>query len=148
MHIQTKYFGEILVKEEDQITLPSGLPAFEGHKSYALLPFEEGTPFYVLQSTREAEVAFLAVSPFQYVPSYQFKLSDANIEQLHITKEEDVAVYVLLTIQEPFHLTTANLQAPVIINTANKVGKQVFTNDSIYHTKHRIFQELEAEGGL
>ncbi|TSB48338.1 flagellar assembly protein FliW [Alkalicoccobacillus porphyridii] len=146
MHIQTKYFGEMMIKDNEVITLPSGLPAFEEQKSYVLLPFEEGTPFFVLQSTESAEVAFLAVSPFQYVPQYQFQLPDSMIEQLDIAKEEDVAVYVLLTVQEPFHLTTANLQAPIVINTENKRGKQFFTNDSIYHTKHRIFQEV-TEGG-
>ena len=147
MHIQTKYFGEMTIQDEEIISLPSGLPAFEDQKNFVLLPLEQGTPFYVLQSTEIADIAFLAVSPFQYVPDYQFQLPKPMIEQLNIATEEDVAVYVLLTVREPFHLTTANLQAPVVINTKNRVGKQLFTNDSIYHTKHRIFHQVE-EGGV
>ncbi|MCM2675695.1 flagellar assembly protein FliW [Alkalicoccobacillus plakortidis] len=142
MNIHSKYFGEISIHENEQIIIPAGLPAFEDQKKYVLLPFDEGTPFFVLQSTEKPEVAFITVSPFQYIPDYQLELSDSTIKQLKIQKEEDVAVYVLLTVQDPFEQTTANLQAPVIVNTHSKIGKQVFTNESIYHTKHAIFKPV------
>ncbi|MDQ0206762.1 flagellar assembly protein FliW [Alkalicoccobacillus murimartini] len=146
MNIQSKYFGDLTINQEELIMMPAGLPAFEEYKNYVLLPFDEGTPFFVLQSTEKAEVAFITVSPFQYVPDYRLQLSESVINQLEVNQEEDVAVYVLLTVQDPFYLTTANLQAPVIINTANRMGKQVFTNDSIYHTKHTIFHPVQEKG--
>lgn len=143
LNIQSKYFGEVTITEEEVITIPAGLPAFEDLKSFVLLPFDEGTPFYVLQSVQASDVAFITVSPFQYMPDYQVELSESTISQLEIEKEEDVAVYVLLTVQDPFVQTTANLQAPVIINTVSKIGKQVFTNDSIYQTKHTLFEPVK-----
>jgi flagellar assembly factor FliW len=143
LNIQSKYFGEVTISEDELINIPTGLPAFEDLKTFVLLPFDEGTPFYVLQSVQTPEVAFITVSPFQYMPDYQVELSESTITQLEIKQEADVAVYVLLTVQNPFEQTTANLQAPVIINTVSKIGKQVFTNDSIYHTKHALFEPVK-----
>ena len=38
---------------------------------------------------------------------------------------------------------TANLLAPVIINTKNLKGKQIILDDKRYKTKHYILEELK-----
>jgi flagellar assembly factor FliW len=75
------------------------------------------------------------------VPDYQVKLPDATIEQLEIVSEEDVATFIMLTVQEPFQETTANLQAPIIINATKQKGKQLLLSNSEYETKHTIFKQ-------
>ncbi|MCM3714660.1 flagellar assembly protein FliW [Alkalihalobacillus oceani] len=139
MKIETKYQGIVEVAEDRFITFEKGLPAFEEETSFVLLPFEENTPFYVLQSTKSANVAFIVVNPFDYVAQYEVKLTDSTIEQLEIVKQEDVAIFVMLTIREPFAETTANLQGPVVINAAKQKGKQILMNETNYQTKHAIF---------
>ncbi|NEU30257.1 flagellar assembly protein FliW [bacterium LRH843] len=143
MNIHTKYQGQIEINEDQVITFENGIPAFENETGFVLLPFDEKTPFFVLQSTKSVEVAFIIVNPFQFVPGYQVKLPDATIEQLAIEKEEDVATFVMLTVREPFTETTANLQAPVIINVAKQKGKQLLMSDSSYTTRHSIFQQVK-----
>lgn len=71
MKLETKYQGLIEVSEEQIIAFEKGIPAFESEMSFVLLPFEEGTPFYVLQSTKTPEVAFIVISPFDFVTGYQ-----------------------------------------------------------------------------
>ncbi len=141
MIIETKYQGKIEISKERLITFAKGIPAFEDETSFVLLPLEESTPFFVLQSTKTVDVAFVLVNPFQFVLQYQVKLPDATIDELGIEKEEDVATFVMLTVREPFAETTANLQAPVIINAAKQKGKQLLMNESSYKPKHAIFKE-------
>ncbi|GAE33032.1 flagellar assembly protein FliW [Halalkalibacter akibai] len=142
MNIETKYQGQMDIHEDKIITFQKGIPAFEEEKQFALLPFAEGTPFYVLQSVKTKDVAFIIMNPFDAVPSYQYKLSDATLEELEIKKEEDVATFVVLTVKEPFAETTANLQGPIIININKQKGKQLLLSDSDYKTKHTIFKEV------
>lgn len=143
MQLETKYNGTIEINDKQIITFEQGIPAFEEETSFLLLPFEEGTPFFVLQSTKTVDVAFIIIDPFQYVPNYKVKLPDATIEQLEIEKEEDVAIFVILTIREPFTDTTANLQAPIIINAKKQKGKQLLMSQSPYKTRHDIFKQLK-----
>ncbi len=47
MKIQTKFHGEIEIKETDIFTFESGIPGFLDEKKFTLLPLDE-TPFFVL----------------------------------------------------------------------------------------------------
>ncbi|MDT8858785.1 flagellar assembly protein FliW [Alkalihalobacillus sp. MEB130] len=147
MKLETKYQGHIEVDEKTVLMFEKGIPAFETETSFVLLPLEEGTPFLVLQSTKTPEVAFIVINPFEFVPGYEVKLPDSTIEALEIEKPEDVATFVMLTVKEPFNDTTANLQAPVIINANKQKGKQLLMSNSPYETKHAIFKETVTTKG-
>ncbi|MBU8905989.1 flagellar assembly protein FliW [Desertibacillus haloalkaliphilus] len=138
MKVQSKYLGEVEVSDDRIIHFESGLPAFEDKKQFVILPFGDEAPFFILQSIDEVEIAFVIVNPFDFFNEYQVKLPDSTIEMLEIEKEEDVAIFAMLTVQEPFANTTANLQAPVVINAKKQKGKQVVLSDSGYKTKHQL----------
>lgn len=146
MKIKTKYHGEIEIEEKNIIKFPYGIPSFQDEKQFYILPFSEDTPLFILQSVKSESLAFVVVSPFDFFPDYSVKLSDQITEQLEIEKEEDVAIFSILTIQEPFQNTTANLQGPIVINSAKKLGKQVILSDSPYKTKHRLFEQVTTAG--
>ncbi|MED4923522.1 flagellar assembly protein FliW [Anoxybacillus geothermalis] len=143
MNIDTKYHGTVAVKEEDIIHFPHGLPGFADKKRFVLLPLAD-TPFVILQSVETPALGFVLIEPFSYFPTYEFELDEATVEQLDIESERDVAVYVILTVADPFHETTANLQAPVVINARKRFGKQVILTNTPYKTKHRLFPEKVA----
>ncbi|TCK05054.1 UNVERIFIED_ORG: flagellar assembly factor FliW [Anoxybacillus amylolyticus] len=143
MNIDTKYHGTVAVKEEDIIHFPHGLPGFADKKRFVLLPLAD-TPFVILQSVETPALGFVLIEPFSYFPTYEFELDEATVEQLNIESERDVAVYVILTVADPFHETTANLQAPVVINVHKRLGKQVILTNPPYQTKHRLFPEKVA----
>ncbi|WP_060788342.1 flagellar assembly protein FliW [Geobacillus zalihae] len=143
MNIDTKYHGTVAVKEEDIIRFPHGLPGFADEKRFVLLPLAD-TPFVILQSVETPALGFVLIEPFSYFPSYEFELDEATVEQLDIESERDVAVYVILTVADPFDNTTANLQAPVVINVRKRLGKQVILTNTPYKTKHRLFPEKAA----
>jgi len=144
MKIATKYHGEIDIQTEDIIRFEQGVPGFLEEKQFVLLPLDD-TPFVILQSVQTPELGFVMIEPFSYFPTYEIELDDATCAQLSLKAEKDVAVYVILTVAEPFDDTTANLQAPVVINVCERIGKQVILLNSPYKTKHRLFPEKVAK---
>lgn len=147
MKIQTRYLGDIEIQSEKIIHFENGIPSFLDEKKFILLPFNESTPFYILQSIKTPELGFVVVSPFDFFPDYQVKLADSTIEALKIINEADVAIFTILTVQEPFTNTTVNLQGPVVINTNNQKAKQISLNDSNYHTKHFLMPQTVGQEG-
>lgn len=146
MIIQTKYHGEIEIDEANIIHFEQGIPSFIDEKQFYILPLSEVTPLLIMQSIQTAGLAFVIISPFDFFTEYSAKLSDQTIEQLKIEKEEDVALYSILTIQEPFEKTTANLQGPIVVNTKEKLAKQIVINDPNYNTKHNLFNIKSSVG--
>lgn len=146
MNIETKFLGNYDITDRPVITFPKGLPAFEDEQQFVVLPFDEGTPFYVLQSMNTVDIAFIMADPFEFFSDYKVKLPEATIEHLQIDKEDDIAIFTLLTVQDPFTDTTTNLQAPIIINAKAKRGEQLILLQDNYQTKHYLFPQ-EAKAG-
>ncbi|NCU16697.1 flagellar assembly protein FliW [Pallidibacillus pasinlerensis] len=144
MNIQTKYFNEVTINKKDILHFEHGIPGFLEEKEFVILPLTEDNVYFVLQSVRTTELAFVVTNPFLFYKDYDFKLDEAIVEQLDIKQPTDVAVYSILTLQDPFEKTTANLQAPVIVNVKNNKAKQVILNDENYKTKHPLFKESPA----
>lgn len=144
MIIQTKFHGEQKINNEDIISFESGIPGFLDEKEFSLFSIE-GTPLKAMQSIHTKEGAFIITEPFSFFTDYEFNLPDEIIESLKIHSEKDILVFVILTVQEPFDRTTANLQAPIIINQTNKQGKQVILNPTSYTTRHHLIQPLAVQ---
>ncbi|MBQ1742914.1 MAG: flagellar assembly protein FliW, partial [Oscillospiraceae bacterium] len=75
-----------------------------------------------------------------FFPDYEFELDDENQQKLGLERQEDMLLYVLLTIpQGRVQDMTANLMAPLVINAANQQARQLVLEHSPYQTKHRLF---------
>ncbi|WP_100332367.1 flagellar assembly protein FliW [Bacillus xiapuensis] len=139
MIIDTKYHGQINISQKDIWTFRQGLPGFAGEKQFTLLAFPDNGVFFVLQSTNTPSLGFIVANPFSFFPDYDIQLEDSAVAALQLEKAEQAAVYTILTVHDPFEQTTANLQAPVIVNTASNQAKQVILNDRRYQTRHPLF---------
>ena len=137
MKISTKFHGEIEINEEEIYTFESGIPGFLEERQFGLLPLDE-TPFFVLQSIKTPEVAFIMTNPFDVFPTYEVNLSDEVLADLQIQTEQDVTVFTILSVRDPFEQTTANLQAPIILNHTKKLGKQYIMKTDSYTTRHKL----------
>lgn len=138
--IQTKYHGEIEINTGEILHFEKGIPLLD-EKEFVLLPLSDDQTFSIMQSVNTPYVAFVISSPFNFFKDYEFKLEDAVLEELEIKAEKDVMVFSILSVGDPFETTTANLQAPVIVNRSNHQSKQVILNDQRYNTKHFIIQK-------
>ena len=130
MLINTKFLGEVEIKESEILSFNQGLPGFPEYKQFILLSLDADLPLALLQSIEEATIGFVVAFPFAFKQDYAFDLSEEDKEDLHIEKEEEVLTYSIVTLQETFIDSTINLLAPVIINTSKKLGKQIVLQDS------------------
>lgn len=146
MNIETKYQGTIEITEQDIWTFETGIPGFPEETKFVILPLPDNNVYAILQSLKTTGIGFVVANPFVFFEDYSFEIDDATIEQLGLEKESDATVYSILTIQEPFEKTTANLQAPLVLNSKNHKAKQLILNEGNYKTKHFILPEKVEKG--
>jgi flagellar assembly factor FliW len=147
MKIGTKYHGEIEVKSEYILKFDHGIPGFGEEKQFVLLSLPENEWFNILQSVTTPQLGFVVTDPFVFFKDYDFELDQASVELLEHPGEKEVQVLSILTVRQPLHESTANLQAPIIINLANRKGKQVILTNTDYQTKHLIFAQPAGKKG-
>ena len=140
--IYTSRFGEIEVDEKKIVHFKDGIPAFEDEHEFVILPYEEDSPYYFMQSLKSPDLAFLLTIPFIFFNDYTFELDDETIRELGIEDSENIFYYSMITIPNgSVRYMTANLLAPIVLNGANMQAKQVVLEKSNYTTKHRLFSE-------
>jgi len=142
--IETLRFGQIEVEEEKIVHFKDGIPAFEEEHEFIIVPYDSESPYYFMQSLATPDLAFLITVPFLFFPDYEFELDEVAQHELGIKHQEDMLIYVLITIPGgKIEDMTANLMAPVVLNKENMQAKQVVLDRSRYTTKHRLFPEKE-----
>ena len=147
LKVNTSRFGEIEVNENNVVKFENGIPAFEGENEFVILPYDQESPYYFMQSLRSPYLAFLLTNPFLFFPDYTFEIDDETLAELEIKNQENVEYFSMITIPNgSIRYMTANLLAPVVINTDNMRAKQVVLEKSNYTTKHRLFPESKKEG--
>lgn len=146
MKVKTDRFGEIEVDEKRIVHFREGIPAFEDEREFVILPYDEESPYYFMQSLRKPELAFLLTMPFLFFPEYEIEIDDATLKDLDIKDQENVSLYALVTIPNgSVRYMTANLLAPIVLNTKNMQAKQMVMEKSKYTTKHRLFPDKREE---
>ena len=145
MKIQTKYHGEISIEDSQIVHFENGLPGFFEEKKFVILPLTEDQVYLILQSVQTPAIAFVITNPFLFFKDYEFKLDDGIVDKLGIKDVNDVQVFNILTVQDPFEKTTINLQAPIVINVKNNHAKQVILNHENYTTREPLFQTSQVK---
>ncbi len=143
MKVKTTRFGELEVNPTDIITFAEGLLGFEHLKKYFVVDPGDSTLILWLQSTEEEKVAFPIIEPKIFKPDYIAKLLPADLNGLELESIQNAKLYSILTIPANVTEMSANLKAPVLINSARKVGKQIVLQDSKLSVKHEMYRELK-----
>lgn len=138
MNINTKYLGKMDIDKSKVIQFESGLPGFLEEKEFVMLDIPDNTLLQILQSVATPELAFFVTNPHFFYQDYQFRLDEQVVDMLKIQDKKGIIILSILTIKDPFRLSTINLKAPLIINWPTKLGKQVILNDEKYDMKATI----------
>ena len=139
--IQTSRFGTLSYNEEDLLFFPRGIPGF-----YTLLRWvvsgDEDSPVKWLQSVEDPSVALPITAPHMILADYNAVVPQQELEELDNPLPEEILILVVLTIppEKPWDMT-ANLKAPIIINTANRKGKQILLDQEEYPIRFYCFPE-------
>lgn len=127
MQVQTYLFGSVEVAPENVITFPNGLVGFEHLRNFMLVhEADKNEPSsFTLQSLETPELAFQIVDPTAIGFNYELSLNEEENRVLQSPAPNDVAVMLILFKQDSDEKAMgASLRAPLLINTAARVGLQ------------------------
>lgn len=142
MKIKSTRFGVLEIDETKVINFPKGIPGFEQLRSFFILPVEGTEDIHWLHAVEDPAVALLVIDPFKFFQGYSFEIPDSDIEELSLQVPSEALVLAVITVPEDNPGgATANLVAPIVINTRLNRGKQVILTGSPYTTKHRLFPD-------
>jgi len=143
--IKTIRFGDLQVHTDRLITMPNGILGFPECKRYVMLDHDEESPFKWLQCADDPDLAFVVTDPLVFFHDYRIDVKPEELGVLELKNAQDAAILVILSLVGGPRNMTANLQGPIIINSVNRVGKQVVLKEGKYNTRHGLFPDLNAE---
>jgi flagellar assembly factor FliW len=141
--VNTSRFGELDVNPTDIVAFPEGLLGFENLKKYFVVDPGDSTLILWLQSIEDEKVAFPIIEPKIFKPDYIAKLLPADLNGLELEALNNAKLYSILTIPANVTEMSANIKAPVVINSQKKIGKQIVLQDSKLSVKHEMYKELK-----
>lgn len=131
--IRSRRFGTYEVPEARVITFGSGLIGFPDLQRFALLePTRPQSPFRYLISVDLPEIAFVVCNPGDFWPGYVAEVpapADSHGE---------LAVLVMVTVPANLREMTANLMAPLVIDSESRRGAQIVIDTGRYSTRHPL----------
>ena len=144
VNIPTTRFGTLEVASDRVVTFPDGVIGFENYKRYTLVQQSGQAAFSWLQSLDEPKVAFPLMEPGSFRPDYRLRLSESDTNTLRLDTQTKPQIFAILTIPagNPRGMT-ANLLAPLVINSATQIGKQIIVMNEEFTTRHEVVRELE-----
>ncbi len=139
MKVETTRFGVVEIDEASLVSLPEGLLGFEGYSRYCLLQPRPSASFRWLQSIEDPSLAFVVVDPSEHFHDYEIEIRDSDIQKIQLCDAEDAMVLVIVSIRDGGKSISANLAAPIVINSKNLTAAQIVLQDERYETRHAMF---------
>ncbi len=126
MTVSTSRFGEIKVNSDLIIRMTAPFPGFPESSRFVIIPHKKGSAFIWLQSLDNPGLAFVVIQAAHLKPDYYPTIPDLIKKELGADGNGFLEILLILTIPagRPREMT-ANLLAPVIINSEKRLAKQV-----------------------
>ena len=139
--IQSQALGEIEVELSAALAFAEPMAGFPQCERYALIAHVrpdggEDTAVAWLQALDAPFHAFVVTDPWVVVADYAPEISDGDAEELGLTSFQDARVFGILTVPGTPKEMSINLRAPVVVNVAKQVAKQVVLLNDAYPTRH------------
>ena len=143
MKLETTRFGIIDIEEKQIIEFPGGLYGFEKENQFTFLPFNPNveSPMEWMQSIQSPHLAFVITDPYVYVPDYKLKLLEEDMNRVGLGIDDSFLTRAIVTIPQNYTEMTANLVAPLVINSEKCIGKQFVLTSMEYDTRHYLLPE-------
>ncbi len=142
MILDTKAYGRVEIDEKQVLEFPQGLLGFEEYTQFALIDAHK-KPFFWLQSTQEARIAFILIKPAIFHDDYEPGISTEDLEDIGAESLDECLNFAIVTVPDSGPMT-ANLQGPLYISKKTRRGKQCVSPKDEYRTKHDILEEMAA----
>lgn len=145
MLVKTKHFGEIDLSEDKILTFDNGIMGFEDCKKYTILYDSEKAERPViswLQSLDEQALALPIISPLYVKEDYNPMVEDELLDSLGELTEDNLALFVTMTVPSDLTKMTCNLKAPIVINADTRKGCQIVADNADYAIKYPVYEKF------
>lgn len=130
--VDSLLLGDVSVPAASVFAFPAGLPGFESHTRWALIP-AAGSHVFWLQSLDERSLSFVMADPFVAIDGYEVDLKPSELRELSLQDASEALVFVIVTLPAlESGEATANLRGPVVLNTRTRIGRQVVSAADTY----------------
>ena len=119
------------------VHFPAGLPGFEQCHGFVLMAPSSNGPLQALQSTDGPSASFLVIDPRRVLPDYRCELSAADRHALG-SADDQALLWLALVSVEIDGTVAVNLRAPIVVNPARMIGRQIVPQSCIYPIRHVI----------
>lgn len=127
------------------VTFPEGLPGFEDAKRFVILRPHGLEPLLLFQDMENARIS-LPVIPVQALQrNYRLEVSEEDRKLLRLSEApvigKNILCLAVLVLPGQNHPAVCNLFAPIVVNAATRMAKQVLQLESDYPTAFPILME-------
>ncbi|MGN6242587.1 MAG: flagellar assembly protein FliW [Motilibacteraceae bacterium] len=113
------------------IDLVAPIAGFPEHRRFALVRLDDAGVLSALRSVDDPALRFLVVPPAPFFPEYEPEIDEQWAERLQLNGDDDVLVLLIVTPGATAAESTANLLAPVMVNTRTRVAAQVLLDGNL-----------------
>ena len=130
-------FADAEVDPRDIIEFPDGIPGYEGRREFVLLNSTDFAPLTVLHAVEPDGACFLTIDPKTVLDTYRCELGSTDRVRLGAAADSPLLWLAIVTVKETGEVA-ANLRAPIVINPARMIGRQVMPNNCVYPLHHPL----------
>jgi flagellar assembly factor FliW len=146
--IRTRFFGLAECSPDDIIVFPAGIPPFIASTRFVLMSDDKKRPLAFLQSVDDETLCFITIPIRVLDASYPLAIEEDDLQLLDWKQDrppslDDLSCFAILTIPESGP-ASANLLAPVLIDTAKRLGVQAVRADNLYLHAQSLDQLIHA----
>ena len=120
MVAETRLFGTVDIAEDKILEFPMGLIGFENLKKFAII-----------------------IHPSELIDDYGPIVEDELMKNIGDPADADILMFVTLSIPSDLTKMTANLKAPIIINTEGRKAIQVIVENEDYKVKFNAYEAIQ-----
>ncbi len=125
-------------RDEDVILFEEGLIGFPSAKRFVLIESESLSPFRILKCVDNPRIGFLVLDPRAVVKNYERSIPPEAWSSLQVLEKADRLALVISIIGNDPQDSTANLQAPLLINHRKMLGKQLILTNARFSVTQRL----------
>jgi len=138
--IESTRFGTVEIDDAIVLTLEQGMIGFPDHRRYAILKQREDSVFMWLHSIEDPSLAFPIVLPWVFYWDYEVDLSDADMAAIGVERADQISIYCVVNVTQNVREATINLFSPIVVNNAERLGRQVINLAEGYSTRNKLFK--------
>nr|BFE89442.1 flagellar assembly protein FliW [Planobispora longispora] len=116
--------------EMPAIELVCPMPGFAEHRRFVLVRMDDAGVLFSMRSLENPDLRFLVIAPNPFFPGYEPEIEEETLAMLGAAGTSDLLVLLVVTAPGSIAEATANLMAPIVVDTTTRRAIQTVLTGS------------------